>query len=197
MSTKSPASKCNGALIALNHARHVIPRSVLKPIVQALVISIVRYRMSVYGTCGETQLYRVQKILNFCDDDLGFRAQQLGTGLFGAQFWTFVRVSYVEKESTTWTIAECGKRKYDHISDVYRDMSWLTASALALYHCMCSVHCVLVTGRPEAIADTFGQTARLRHAHDTRRSSEITLPRIRIPSRGGPPQTVLRSCASV
>ena len=60
------ARKCNGILIALNHARHVIPKSVLKSIVQALVISIVRHCISVYGTCGETQLHRVQKILNFC-----------------------------------------------------------------------------------------------------------------------------------
>ena len=135
--------KCNGALIALNHARHVLPRSVLKPLVQALVISIVRYCMSVYGTCGETQLHRVQKVLNFC-----------------------ARVV-------------CGRRKHDHISDVFRDMSWLTASELVLYHRVCSMNCALVIRRPESIADTLGQTARLRHAHDTRRASEITLPRIR------------------
>ena len=43
--------KCNGVLVALSHARHVVPRGALKQIVQALVISIVRYCMSVYGTC--------------------------------------------------------------------------------------------------------------------------------------------------
>ena len=58
--------KCTGVLVALNHARHVIPKSVLKPIVQGLVISIVRYVLSVYGTCGEQQMRRVQKVLNFC-----------------------------------------------------------------------------------------------------------------------------------
>ena len=135
--------KCNGVLIALNHARHTIPSSALKPIVQALVISIVRYCMSVYGSCGETQLYRVQKILNFC-----------------------ARVV-------------SGKRKHDHISDVFRDMRWLTASELAMYHRVCSMHSALVTGRPEPIAVTLGRTARQRHAHDTRRASEVTLSRIR------------------
>ena len=48
-----------------------------------------------------------------------------------------------------------------------------------MYHRVCSLRCALVTGRPEAIADTLGQTARQRHAHDTRRASELALPRIR------------------
>ena len=58
--------RCTGQLIALSHARHVIPKGTLKEIVQALVISVVRYCMSVYGSCGETQVHRVQKIVNFC-----------------------------------------------------------------------------------------------------------------------------------
>ena len=60
------AHKCTGILIALNHARHVLPRSVMKDVVEALVLSIVRYCMSVYGSCTETQVHRVQKIVNFC-----------------------------------------------------------------------------------------------------------------------------------
>ena len=57
---------CTGSLIALSHARHAIPKSVLPCLVQALTISIVRYCMSAYGTCNDTQLHRIQKILNFC-----------------------------------------------------------------------------------------------------------------------------------
>ena len=38
----------------------------LKCIVDALVMSIVRYCLSIYGSCGTTQLRRVQKIVNFC-----------------------------------------------------------------------------------------------------------------------------------
>jgi len=57
--------RCTGTLIALNHARHVIPSSTLPDIVQALVISIVRYCMSVYGSCSSTQIQRVHKIINF------------------------------------------------------------------------------------------------------------------------------------
>ena len=59
-------NKCTGILIALSHARHVIPKSSLKIIVQALVMSIVRYCISVYGSCGTVQLHRVQKVINFC-----------------------------------------------------------------------------------------------------------------------------------
>ena len=58
--------KCNGVLIALNHAKHSMPRTVIKQIVQSLAVSIVRYCLSVYGTCTDTQLHRVQKVLNFC-----------------------------------------------------------------------------------------------------------------------------------
>ena len=135
--------KCNGVLIALSHARHVIPKGALKTIVQALAVSIVRYCLSVYGTCGEVQLHRVQKVLNFC-----------------------ARVV-------------CGRRKHDRISDVFTDMKWLTAPELVMYHRVCSVHRALVTGQPEAIADTIGQAANRIHEHATRHASEITLPRIR------------------
>ena len=58
--------KCNGVLIALSHAKNTMPRSVIKPIVQALAVSIVRYCISIYGSCTETQLHRVQKVVNFC-----------------------------------------------------------------------------------------------------------------------------------
>ena len=58
--------KCTGALLALIHARQVISRSAIRQIVQGLVVSAVRYGMSVYGTCGEQGMHRVQKILNFC-----------------------------------------------------------------------------------------------------------------------------------
>ena len=58
--------KCTGILISLNHARHVIPKNAIRPIIEGLVISILRYGLSVYGTCGQVQLNRVQKLINFC-----------------------------------------------------------------------------------------------------------------------------------
>ena len=59
-------AKSTGALIALMHARHLLPRCVLQQIVEGLVMSQIRYCLSVYGTCGETQMHRVQKLVNFC-----------------------------------------------------------------------------------------------------------------------------------
>ena len=36
-------SKCTGSLLALSHARHVLPPNSLKPIVISLAVSVVRY----------------------------------------------------------------------------------------------------------------------------------------------------------
>ena len=51
--------------MALNHARHVIPNNTMSTLVQALVLSVIRYCLSVYGTCNNTQIHRIQKIINF------------------------------------------------------------------------------------------------------------------------------------
>ena len=134
--------KCNGVLIALSHAKNTMPRSVIKPIVQALAVSIVRYCISIYGSCTETQLHRVQKVLNFC-----------------ARVVT-------------------GRRKHDHISDAFLELGWFNAHELKQYHQLCVFHRSLTTGQPEQLASTFGHTANQRHGHDTRRASELTLPRI-------------------
>ena len=58
-------AKCSGSLVALTHARHSLPRASLKPIVTALVMTIIRYCVSIYGTCSKTELHRIQKIINF------------------------------------------------------------------------------------------------------------------------------------
>ena len=138
--------KCTGALLALIHARHVIPRSAIRQIVQGLVISVVRYGMSVYGTCGEQQMHRVQKILNFC-----------------ARVVT-------------------GRRRYDHVSDVFHDLRWMCAGELAYYHRLCTIHNVIVTGLPKALRDTIRETGDQRHTHATRGSSSVILPQIRTES---------------
>lgn len=59
-------AKCTGMLLALMHARHVVPHCTVRQIVEALVISSIRYCISIYGTCGVTQMHRVQKLVNFC-----------------------------------------------------------------------------------------------------------------------------------
>ena len=59
------ASKCTGALLVLNHAKHVLPPYL---IVSYLVVSALRYCMSFYDTCGTAELHRVHKLLNFCTE---------------------------------------------------------------------------------------------------------------------------------
>ena len=53
--------KCTGMLIALNHSRHEIPNTTMATLVQGLIISAVRYCISVHGSCNATQLHRIQK----------------------------------------------------------------------------------------------------------------------------------------
>ena len=59
-----------------------------------------------------------------------------------------------------------GRRKYDYISDVLKDLRWLDAHNLIRYHRLCLVHSVDTTGRPESIADTLGDAAQ--HQYMTR-----------------------------
>ena len=51
-------AKCSGGLMALTHAKHCLPEATIKPIVTALVISIVRYCVAIYGTCTKTELHQ-------------------------------------------------------------------------------------------------------------------------------------------
>ena len=48
--------KCNGFLIGLSHVRHQIPSSLLPIIVDALVLSHVRYCLAVYGNGSENNI---------------------------------------------------------------------------------------------------------------------------------------------
>ena len=133
-------SKCTGSLLALSHARHVLPPNSLKPIVISLVVSVVRYCIAIYGTCGTTELSRIQKVLNFCARVIS------------------------------------GRRKYSHVTDILRDLNWLSAANLALYHRICSVRRVIVSSQPTSVACTLET---LDHGHDTRHSGRLRLPRIR------------------
>ena len=57
--------KCTGLLIGLSHARHSIPRKCLPTLVNGLVVSLVQYCLSIYGSCTKQNLTRVQRVLNF------------------------------------------------------------------------------------------------------------------------------------
>ena len=57
--------RCTGLLIGLSHARYRLPKETLATIVNALVLSTVRYCISVYGTAAAKNMSRVQKVINF------------------------------------------------------------------------------------------------------------------------------------
>ena len=57
--------KCTGFLLALSHLRHHLPTSTLFTIVNSLVISNIRYCISVYGNGSAANIHRLDKIINF------------------------------------------------------------------------------------------------------------------------------------
>ena len=62
---RAVSRKCCGILIALSHLRHYLPTDTLPEIVNALVISHIRYCLVVYGNGTTKNLNLIQNILNF------------------------------------------------------------------------------------------------------------------------------------
>ena len=58
-------NRCFGLLIGLMHIRHIVPPHLLPKIVNALVLSHVRYCVSVYGSANRTHILKLQKVYNF------------------------------------------------------------------------------------------------------------------------------------
>lgn len=58
-------SKSVGLLIGLSHLRHYLPQRIMLTLVQGLVVSRVRYCISVYGNGSATNDSRLLKIINF------------------------------------------------------------------------------------------------------------------------------------
>ena len=66
--------RCVGLLIGLRHLRHYLPQHVMMTVVQGLVISRVRYCLSVYGNGSAANDARLMKVLNFANRVVaGFR----------------------------------------------------------------------------------------------------------------------------
>ena len=58
--------KCFGMLIALSHIRHYLPQRVIPTVVHGLVLSHVRYCITVFGNCTGKNHRQLQKIIHFC-----------------------------------------------------------------------------------------------------------------------------------
>ena len=72
-----------------------------------------------------------------------------------------------------------GRRRHDHISDVLKELGWMSAKQLVEYHTVCAVRSVMITEHPECILGTIGAPVRQQHSHNTRHSDRHTVPRIR------------------
>ena len=137
--------KCTGFLVGLSHAKHSLPSGLMPHIIDALVLSNVRYCISIYGNCSERGMTRVQKIINFC-----------------ARVIT-------------------GRRRRDHISDVLRNLKWLSARNLGLYHAVCLLRRVVNNREPRSLANKL-VTRQSTAGAVTRQDGSYTLPPIRTES---------------
>ena len=63
--TTDVVRRCTGTLCGLSHSRHSLPATVMVTLVQGLVLSIIRYCLSVYGASNVTQRKRLQKLVRF------------------------------------------------------------------------------------------------------------------------------------
>ena len=71
-----------------------------------------------------------------------------------------------------------GRRKFDHISDVLKELGLLSANELVTYHTLTLVHGVLRHGEPEALARLFRRRGELRDRR-TRQDDALQTPRCR------------------
>ena len=135
-------NKCFGILIGLMHAKHVLPAHVLPVILDALVMSHVRYCSQVFGCASQTALKRLQKVQNFAARVIS------------------------------------GRRKYEHISDVIRDLAWLPIGSLVDMSDMCLLHRVIRTSEPEMLRRTICYNREVAERR-TRQSDHLYIPRAR------------------
>ena len=135
-------NKCFGILVGLMHAKHVLPLHVLPTIVDALVLSHVRYCSQVFGCATKTTLKRLQRVQNFAARVIS------------------------------------GRRKYDHISDVIKDLEWLSIGPLVDMNDMCLLHNIIVTGEPEVLRKDVCYNREVSQRR-TRQSDHLYVPRTR------------------
>ena len=71
-----------------------------------------------------------------------------------------------------------GRRKFDHISDVREELGWPTARQLHKQRSLSSLHKILLTGEPQALASQIRANSSLR-SRSTRQDADLALPRVR------------------
>lgn len=74
-----------------------------------------------------------------------------------------------------------GRRKFDHVSDVLRDLHWLSAQNLYRYHSMTLLKRIIATGEPEALHSRIVLCGDV-HGRETRQGCQFQTPSIRTES---------------
>ena len=103
---------------------------------------MIRYCISIYGSCNKRNVARIQRVINF-----------------GARVIS-------------------GRKKRDHISDVLRDLRWLSASQLHTYHALCLLKRLLTNSEPHSLVRRLVRRRDVRQAQ-TRQDSHLDLPTIK------------------
>ena len=84
-----------------------------------------------------------------------------------------------------------GRRKYDHISDVMKQLGWLTAHQAVTFFDVCLMHSILSAGKPEVLRSALAFNHE-RKERDTRWSNHLSLPRVR--TNHGKRRYLYRTC---
>ena len=134
--------RCTGVLIGLSHVRHSIPRKALPTLVSSLVISLIRYCLSIYGSCTKRNVMKLQRVVNF-----------------GAR-------------------VVAGRRKRDHVSDVLKDLQWLSVPQLQSYHALCLLKRLLTNSEPRSLAQKLVRRRDVRRTQ-TRQDDQLDIPAIK------------------
>ena len=71
-----------------------------------------------------------------------------------------------------------GRRKYDHISDVMRDLQWLSAENMWRFHSVMLLKKMFTTGQPESLHDRIASRGSV-HGRSTRQAGQLDTPMIR------------------
>ena len=71
-----------------------------------------------------------------------------------------------------------GRRKYDHLSHVLKQLDWLSAPQFVSFFELCSMHSMVTTGQPHTLRSSLAYN-RERVGRNTRQSDNLSMPRVK------------------
>ena len=95
--------------------------------------------------------------------------------------WVGKNIQRLQKILNFALRAVSGRRKFDHISDVWEELGWPTARQLYELHSLNFLHKIRCTGEPETLSSQLLVNSSLR-SRSTRQDADLALPRARTES---------------